>query len=623
MFYHKLPFRLTLVFLMVALVPLGIVSMFSVRTADQVITRIVTSQLKNVAAEKRELLERWLAERKGDLEVVAGSAIVRSLDAGHIAPYLRLVQSQYKVYTRFVIADACGQVVYDTAAGGLPGAGDARDYERALEGRVHMSEIDLGPTGRESVFHLTVPIPDAEGRPKGVVRATVSTQKILAWILTVSLGKTGECYLVDRTGTFLAHKEPRRILKETIAQSESFAQIFRPARPRPVYTDYRGIPVLGASCPIAGTEWYVVVEQDRDEAFASSSRLKRNIALVIALTVGGAIGLSSLLAFYLTGPIRGLSTAADALAQGKFEEAAGAALTARRDEIGALSRAFDHMASQLKDRQSTLERRVGVTEAELRKADSKLRQAMEVAARSEHLAALGHLASGVAHEIRTPLTSLKLFLQSVQEEIDISPEHGEDYRIAMQQVDRIERTINNFLDFARPQEPVLADVDFAALLKDALVVVQPRAHQQEVEVTQRIAPALPSVAGDRRQLGEALVNLLVNALEAMPQGGGVTISVAPEVSESAPTAQTWVRIDIADTGPGVPPHDFDRLFEPFFTTKASGSGLGLAIVHTTVERHGGTLSVRNGPEKGATFTIRLPAEPNRKTAPHAENPDRR
>ncbi len=250
--------------------------------------------------------------------------------------------------------------------------------------------------------------------------------------------------------------------------------------------------------------------------------------------------------------------------------------------------------------------RIGLTEAELQKAYDRLKSTLEAAARSEHLAALGRLAAGVAHEIRTPLTSLKLFLQSVQEEVTVSTEHLEDYRIAMQQVRRIETTINHFLDFARPGQPVLVELDFERLLDDALMVVQPRANQQEVEVQRRVDAGLPNVEGDMRQLGEAIVNLLVNALEAMQGKGRLSIHVYPETAESAGVAPRWARIDISDTGPGIDPADAQRLFEPFFTTKATGSGLGLAIVRGTVERHGGTIQVQSQPGQGTTFSICLP-----------------
>jgi signal transduction histidine kinase len=303
------------------------------------------------------------------------------------------------------------------------------------------------------------------------------------------------------------------------------------------------------------------------------------------------------------------------LARGEFEHALVGAPRGRRDEIGALHAAFQHMADQLKDRHVRLETRVGLTEAELRKVEARLKGTLEAAARSERLAALGRLASGVAHEIRTPLTSLKLFLQSVQEEIAVSPDQSEDYRIAMRQVARIEATINHFLNFARPQAPVLVEIDFARLVDDALEVVQPRANQQEVEVERRIEPCLAKVRGDVRQLGEVLVNLFVNALEAMPDGGRLTIAVAAEPHAS------WVRIDVADAGPGIPQEDLDRLFEPFYTTKAAGSGLGLAITSGIVDRHGGSIHVESRLGHGTTFSVRLPTADAPRTTEHEQDPD--
>ncbi len=608
-FLSSLQFRMAVVFLVVSTVPLGIVGLFAVRTADRLIGSIVANQLENMAAEKQELLERWIAERKADLAVVAGSAAVQGLDPGPIAPYLKLVQERYGVYKRFVVADDKGRSVYDTAGHFAESVSAEAYWRHALARGTYLSNVSLEPGGEESVFRIAEPIPGPQGSPRGVVCATVTTRAIHARVLSVSLGETGECYLVDRTGLFLAHREPWRVLKENIAQSESFANIFDESHSGPIYTDYRGIAVLGASRPVRGTpdtHWYLVVEQDRDEAFASSYRMRGNIAVAAALTVVGAIVLSWMLASYVTSPIRALSAAAEALSRGEFEKA----LTQqppRRDEIGALHASFRHMAQQLRERHGRLEERIGVTQEELRRSDEKLQSTLVAAATAERLAALGRLASGVAHEIRTPLTSLKLYFQSIRDEVAVVPELAEDYEVATRQVQRMESTINHFLDFARPREPALAAVDFSRLVDEALLVAQPRANQQDVEVVRSVEGGLPEVQGDSRQLGEALVNLLVNALEAMPDGGRLTISVAPLRDDLASASSPWVRIDVADTGSGIREADLDRLFEPFFTTKATGSGLGLAIVRGIIERHSGSIRVRSRPGEGTTFSIFLPA----------------
>jgi two-component system, NtrC family, sensor kinase len=322
----------------------------------------------------------------------------------------------------------------------------------------------------------------------------------------------------------------------------------------------------------------------------------------------------------VTAPVRALHHAAQALGAADYQRAVASLPAPRGDEIGTLRDAFEEMARLLREREVRLQDRVGLSEAELQKADARLKRTIAAAARSEHLAALGRLASGVAHEIRTPLTSLKLYLQSVQDEFTISAEHAEDFEIAMRQVTRIATTINHFLNFARPQDPILGVLDFRQLVEESLIVVRPRANHQSVEVKTSVAPHLPRVEGDARQLGEALVNLTVNALEAMPQGGHLRITVTAEPSSPADRATPGVRIDVADNGQGIREQDRALLFEPFFTTKATGSGLGLAIVHGTVERHGGILRVQTEVGSGTTFSIFLPAtaEPNH----HGQSPDR-
>ena len=614
-FINSLPVKVAVAFLVVALVPLSIVSLFAMRTADQVIAGIVSNQLQGIAADKQALLVRWLGERRADLEVVAGADATRAGDPLVLGPYLKLMQDHYGVYRRFIVVDGTGRTTFDTAAEARHEYRDAAWFLASREGRRFLSAVRVGPHVHESVFDIAVPVVGRDGRPAGTVCATVSTTPILQSVLSVSLGETGECYLVDREGTFLVHREPRRILRDTIAGSGSFALVAGEQQPGRPYTDYRNIPVLGTARAVPDTDWCIVVEQDEAEAYAPSTALRRRLVSAIALTAAGAVGISLLLARSVALPIRRLSEAATAVAAGNFDHPAVHVAGRRRDEIGDLRSAFENMADQLRERQAILQASVDRTRTELEATDLRLQDTLAAAARSEHLAALGRLASSVAHEIRTPLASLKLYLQSIQEEVTLSPELSEDFDIAMLQVDRIEKTITRFLDYARPSPAARAELDIARLIDDAVLLVRHRAAHHDVTVDVAVAARLPRVVGDAVQIGEALVNLLVNAIDEMPRGGRLEITATREAPDDDDSQRSWLRLAVADAGPGVEPAVLDKLFEPFYTTKATGSGLGLAIVRGTIERHGGVVRVNSIPGAGATFSLYLPEEPI-EGAPH-------
>lgn len=600
---NNLQIKVSLIFLMLALGPLIIVAAFSLRTAEKLIINMAYNQLGNVADDKVSLLDRWLSERKADVNVISKSSILQSMSADLIADYLNIVGENYKVYKGFIVLSSDQEIIYDSYL-----TRKNPIWNECLEvihlDRLYLSDIFLDPLEEKSFFYISSPVLSKEGVVIGTVCATAYTDTIQSIILKISLGETGECYLVDKNGTFLAHKEPRRILHENIAQSESFKNIFGRGNCKKIYIDYRGIEVLGTSRRITGTDWYLVVEQDRDEAFKDADNLKRYISLVIIFCIGIAILFAWLFSYYIVSPVKSLSESTKRVARGNFEDVSFK--TTRNDEIGILYQAFDDMAKQLKERHQILTKKVAVTEAELINTDTKLKKIQLAAARSQQLAALGRLAAGVTHEIRTPLTSIKLFLQSVKSEIEISPDFEEDFEIAMKQIKRMEATINRFLEFAKPQEPIFSIVDINKLIDDCLLVVKPRANQQEIRIEVESDKDIPPIRADKKQLSEAFLNLMINALEAMTNKGILKITVVRNKCKLDDKESECLRIDFSDSGPGILTENVPRLFDPFFTTKASGAGLGLSIAYSTIKGHGGAIRVGEGLFGGTTFSILLP-----------------
>jgi signal transduction histidine kinase len=594
--------KVMLLFLVLALAPLAGIGWFSIRTAEHLVASMMIRQLENVAADKVAILERWLDERKADLMVMAGTSLVKSMDPEQMAPYLDLIREKYGVYRELAVVSAAGDLVFrsrsdtDTAEVGWDGY--------AVRKSLYISGITYKPEEMESAFKIAAPVYGDDGALAGTIYGSVGTNKIIFLILNVSLGATGECYLVDREGRFLAHKEPHRILTENISQSESFKNIFEQRDRKQAYLDYRGIAVLGTFRNVAGTDWHVVVEQDRDEAFESADTLKRIIYLTLLLCIGSALALTWMISWHIVSPIRALSRYSESIANAQFDKPRLS--VDRTDEIGLLFQAFENMSHKLQERQNHLEQTVGLREAELKETDKVLQKTMLVAERSEKFAAMGRMGAAVAHEIRTPLTSLKLFLESVEAEIVISEEYAADFTMAMQ-INRIETTINRFLDFTKPRDPVFSEIDIAGLMAEVVSIVRPLVNRHECLMDVNIGENLPVITGDRKLLADALINLFVNAVEAMPEHGVLTAGArGDDFDDNGGRISPCVRIDISDTGCGITDDQLEHLFEPFFTTKASGTGLGLPLAATTIRNHGGVLRVQSRAGQGTTFSIFLP-----------------
>jgi two-component system sensor histidine kinase HydH len=231
--------------------------------------------------------------------------------------------------------------------------------------------------------------------------------------------------------------------------------------------------------------------------------------------------------------------------------------------------------------------------------------------RAEQLSAVGQLAASVAHEVRNPLTAVKMLV-----EVGLRPKTPksltvDDLRVIHGEIARVERIVQNLLDFARLPVPQMAPCDLRDVIAQSVELVQARARQQRVEIRVRCSDELVPWDVDRNQFCTVLVNLLLNALDAMPNGGLLEINLEL-------TPAQGVRLTVADTGSGISEEISGRLFTPFASTKATGTGLGLNISQRIVEEHGGRLSAGNRPEGGAWFMIWLPSGKRSESTSHSQ-----
>jgi two-component system, sensor histidine kinase FlrB len=240
---------------------------------------------------------------------------------------------------------------------------------------------------------------------------------------------------------------------------------------------------------------------------------------------------------------------------------------------------------------------------------SDVRRLEERVQRRDRLAAMGEMVGRIAHEIRNPLGSVELFASMLRKDLAHDParrQYAEHISVAVQAMDRL---LANLLTYTKPDCSQASRHALRPLLEEVLVLAAHEIARRHIDATLRIAASAHSVWCDAGQLKQALLNVCVNAAQAMPTGGKLTIDAGREPDcQSVAAEHASIRISVSDTGPGIDPTHVSRVFDPFFTTKDEGTGLGLAIVHAIVEAHHGRIEIETQAGRGSTFTIVLPAE---------------
>lgn len=297
----------------------------------------------------------------------------------------------------------------------------------------------------------------------------------------------------------------------------------------------------------------------------------------LATLAGTGLALIVLIAWYsrrATRPMMELADAARRVARGEldFEVNAG-----RRDELGQLARTFNEMLSDLRTK---------------RELEEQLR-------RAEQSAVVGRLASGIAHEIRNPLNFINLSIDHLRAKFAAQGEETQILGAIKDEIGRLNRMVSNFLSYGRPARLKMRDVDARQLVEETEGLIAAQAAAQGVQVNVSVETGAETrIEGDGEQLKTCLSNLMINAVQAMPDGGSLSLAMRNEAE--------YLIIECADTGVGISEEAMGQIFEPYYSTKDTGIGLGLPLTKKIIEEHGGRIAVESRPGEGTTFTVSLP-----------------
>ena len=369
-------------------------------------------------------------------------------------------------------------------------------------------------------------------------------------------------------------------------------------------TRLRGEAYLGAFEPIARPRGEVAgalyVGRREDSYTAVRNRVISSFFAIATVGFALVILITYRLIHALTQPIRDMVEATRRVAAGRFDHPVA---VSSAGDIGLLAVSLNRMQGSLRQMRSELEEAARTLEDKVRKRTDELARMQLRMAQSERLASIGVLAAGVAHEINNPLGGILALTSLTLEGMPADDARRENLEEVVRQTRRCGEIVKHLLEFSRQHRVAPEAVDVNRLVEKTLALLERQSIFLNVRVARDLEPDLPAIVGDASQLQQVLVNVLMNAVQAMEERGTLTLRTRGGAGE--------VVLECTDTGCGIPREQIDHIFDPFFTTKESGqgTGLGLSIAYGIVTRHGGTIEVDSEPGAGTTFTIRLPLCP--------------
>ena len=621
---RSIQLKLTLSFLSISIVPLLGIGALTYFNERDIIKDKVASHLKSIVELQAALVSQWLDQVISDCRFLARDKILiesllphfsnlhhadQKVGTVHMRRYLEGLVGGWGYGEALVISPA-GRVLFSTCPlyEGLDMTANPhfRGAMSLLPGEVYIKDIYYSERTKtpSMAFSTRIQAPSPndkfpQGQTIGVLVLRVCVDRTLYPLLRnwQGMGNSGETMLVRRDGERIlllnnTRNFPDTALKLAIpiqpvtGQAEIALKAIGGQRGIAESVDYRGISVQAAYSPVFRTHWGLITKQDSREATSEINLLvQRNYFILMAFLLIVSV-FAFLISRSITRPIRILDGMTRRVTEGVLDVEPQVRQT---DEIGRLVKSFKVMTRSLRERFT----------------------------RSEKLSALGKLSSGIAHEIRTPLTSIRVTIQSLEKQLELDEDQKEDFALVKREIDRINENVTRFLDFARPATPTFKSFDLNGLLRETLSLLQPKIKAKRADVQFAPGDEMPEIEGDEKLLRQVFLNIILNALEAIPEGGTVAISIRrfEKVGEESGGEKKislpgigcdFVEVSIADNGGGISPQDQSYIFDPFFTTKESGTGLGLSIAFSIVEGHHGWIEVEGQQEVGTTFKVILP-----------------
>lgn len=503
-------------------------------------------------------------------------------------------------------------------------------------GQVYVSPLDLNvergvvEKPERPVIRFATPIVDQRGRKRGLLVINLHATFMLEQIQDMAGARSGVAYLFDRSGFYVSRSaDPTQPLSLRMQSAETLVSAVPRDTLAHIVERRKGTRVLDqdivAYAPVevgktlsdrgdGSLGWALALSFPRQRLFEAVFNLYLLYG-VLALTLVGTAVAGWLLSRRLLGPLELLSRETEAIAEGRF---AHRVEIRGRDEIADLGRRFNAMAARLEqtyrtleDRKGELEREVQARTAALEREQQERRELDRQMFQVEKMTTLGEIAMGLAHEIGNPLAGMKAVTQMLLEESPSQREREYLERI-LAEINRLSDFLRTFHGFTAPQDFHPAACRLEQVLDDVLLWTRKEARSRGVTIGfAACAQPVPALWADPNRLKQVLLNLVINAIHAMPDGGHIEIGMCAGMgrAEDLEGDVPKLRLCVRDTGVGIAPEVLPKIFDPFYTTREDGSGLGLAVVRKIAQQHGADIQVESMPGHGTCFTLAWPIAP--------------
>ena len=608
-FTTRIPFSITVKLLLFVLpllcIPIAIVGYLSYQASVDSVTRLSREEqileAKKAAAEINTIFESCCR----DLETMA-AFIIRDVRYKNTFPFEAREESDREkiskifrdfglrspYYIQFHILDPIGREIPSPRLEGLDTNISRQLPETSLWGSIgdgekgcRVSKIMYSGLHQRYIVQFSRPLLYSDdGRPLAELFIDMDFDKVIELVKDIRIGERGYAFLVDQSGRTIAHpyikpyeydltkyEDPR--LREFIVDI-----ITGESGWRTYFDDFGEKAAAFAHVPAAG--WSLAVSIPIEEFKREAKAIRASVVelvLVILIVAGAGVGI---LSYQLLRPVRRLVVATERMAGGDLRQEIP---VRSRDELGTLTRSFNRMVRNLRKIQIEL-------------------------IHSEKLISLGRLSAGVAHEIRNPLNAMKgaiVYLQKRRSEDSLIKEYTQ---LILEEITRLNDFVTEFLYFARQSPPHRVPTDLNELLQNTLHLLDEEFRNKGVTASFHTDSSLPLLEVDPHQMEQVFLNLFVNAVHAMPDGGVLTVSTAVQKDVRKGITQFKAVAEVKDDGVGISQEHLKSLFDPFFSTKDSGTGLGLPISLGIVESHEGKMQIVSKEGEGTTVIVELPLE---------------